>query len=216
MWGLTGIFMRLLPGLSSLAVTTGRLSGSLVVALPIFAISGARRSSLGLAVKNPAAYVLASLLAGYYLLATAAFQLAPVAEVALLLSTPPLFVLALRRIRGDVPKVLEVLGAALAVMGIGFILAPRLALTEGAVNARLIGDTLAVCAALLTASYAYLYRQMAKNNAAPEPSSVTFMTFVLGSSMLIATCSTTRILRCLPWFTLASLASPPPRPGSAH
>ena len=114
MWGLTGIFVRLLPGLSPLAVTTVRLSGSLIVAFPLFAISDAKRSSLKLAVKKPVAYALASLLAGYYLLATAAFQLAPVAEVALLLSTPPLFVLALRRIRGDVPKVLEVLGEAIA------------------------------------------------------------------------------------------------------
>jgi len=169
-----------------LAVTTGRLSGSLVVALPIFAISDARRSSLKLAVKKPSTYTLASLLAGYYLIATAAFQLAPVAEVALLLSTPPLFVLALRRIRGDVPKVPEVLGAGLAATGIVLILAPRLALTERSVHARLIGDTLAVCAALLTACYAYLYRQMAKNDAAPEPLSVTFMTFVLGSAALIA------------------------------
>jgi drug/metabolite transporter (DMT)-like permease len=156
------------------------------VALPIFAISDAKRSSLTLAAKKPVVYALASLLAGYYLLTTAAFQLAPVAEVALLLSTPPLFVLALRRIRGDAPKVLEVLGAALAVAGIVLILAPKLALTERAVNARLIGDTLAVCAALLTAGYAFLYRQMAKNDAAPEPSSVTFMTFLLGSTILIA------------------------------
>ena len=96
MWGLTGIFVRLLPGMSPLAVTTGRLSGALVVALPFFAISDARRSSLRLAVKKPVAYALASLLVGYYLLATAAFQLSPVAEVALLLSTPPLFVLASR------------------------------------------------------------------------------------------------------------------------
>ena len=186
LWGLTGILVRLLPGVPPLAVTTGRLSGSLVVALPIFAISDARRSSLRLAAKKPVVYALASLLAGYYLLATAAFQLAPVSEVALLLSTPPLFVLALRRIRGDVPKVLEVLGAGLAVAGIVLILAPSLALAERAVNARLIGDTLAVCAALLTASYAYLYRQMAENDAAPEPSSVTFMTFLLGSTILIA------------------------------
>ena len=192
MWGLTGIFVRLLPGVSLLAVTTGRLSGSLVVALPIFAISDARRSSLRLAVKKPVAYALASLLAGYYLLATAAFQLAPVAEVALLLSTPPLFVLALRRIRGDVPEVLEVLGAGLAVTGIVLILAPTLALTERPVNARLIGDTLAVCAALLTACYAYLYRQMAKNDAAPEPSGVTFMTFVLGSAVMIVLVSLIR------------------------
>jgi drug/metabolite transporter (DMT)-like permease len=109
-----------------------------------------------------------------------------VAEVALLLSTPPLFVLPLRRIGGDVPKVLEVLGAGLAVAGIVLILAPRLALTEGVVNARLVGDLLAVCAASLTACYAYFYRQMAKCDAAPEPSSVTFITFALGSTVLIA------------------------------
>jgi drug/metabolite transporter (DMT)-like permease len=108
-----------------------------------------------------------------------------VAEVALLLSTPPLFVLALRRIGGDVPRLLEVLGAGLAVTGIVLILAPRL-LAERAVNARLSGDALAVSAALLMACYAYLYRQMAKNDAAPEPSSVTFMTFVLGSVVLLA------------------------------
>ena len=94
--------------------------------------------------------------------------------------------LALRRIRGDVPKVLEVLGAGLPVAGIVLILAPRLALTERAVNARLIGDTLAVCAVLLTACDANLYRRMAKNDAAPEPSSVTFMTFVSGSTILLA------------------------------
>ncbi len=185
MWGLTGIFVRLLPPVSPLALTAGRLGGALIVALPIFATSNAKRSSLMETLKNSFGYVFASLLTGYYLLATAAFQLAPVAEVALLLSTPPLFVLALRRIRGDAPTVFELLGAGLAVAGIVFILAPKLALTERAVNARLIGDTLAVCAALLTASYAYLYRHMAENGAAPEPSSVTFMTFVLGSALLI-------------------------------
>src|SRR5262249_53284450 len=125
------------PGLLQL-LPAGKAGNRLPVSRPAGCLF---LSSLGLAVKNPVAYALASLLAGYYLLATAAFDLAPVAEVALLLSTPPLFALALRRIRGDVPKVLEVSGAALAVTGIGFILAPRLALTGGAFNARLIGDS---------------------------------------------------------------------------
>jgi len=124
MWGLTGIFVRLLPRVSPFAITTGRLMGALVVALPIFVISRAKRSDLKVALKKPVAYALASLLTGYYLLATTAFQLAPVAEVALLLSTPPPFVLALRRIRADVPTVREVLGAGLAVAGIALILVP--------------------------------------------------------------------------------------------
>ena len=79
----------------------------------------------------------------------------------------------------------EVLGASLAVAGIALILAPRLILTERFVNARLTGDVLAICAAVLTALYAYLYRYVAKTDVAPEPTSVTIMTFALGSAVLI-------------------------------
>ena len=186
MWGVTGIFVRLLPPVSPLAVTAGRLGGALIVALPILAISNAKRSSLMETLKNPFGYVLASLLTGYYLLATAAFQLAPVAEVALLLSTPPLFVLALRRVRGDAPTVLELLGAGLAVAGIALILGPRLTVAERFGSRRLLGDVLAICAAVLTALYVYLYRHLAKTRRAPEPTSVTLMTFVLGSVALAA------------------------------
>jgi drug/metabolite transporter (DMT)-like permease len=186
MWGVTGIFVRLLPPVSPVGITAGRLVGALIVALPIFAFSNAKRSRLKEALKSPVGYVLASLLTGYYLLATAAFQLAPVAEVALLLSTPPLFVLALRRIRGDVPAALELLGAGLAVAGIALILGPRLTLAKHFGNRRLVGDVLAICAAVLTALYIYLYRQVARNRKALEPTSVTFMTFALGSVGLIA------------------------------
>jgi drug/metabolite transporter (DMT)-like permease len=184
--GVTGIFVRLLPPVSPLAVTAGRLLGALVVALPIFATSKAKRSGLKQAIKKPVGYVLASLLAGYYLLATAAFQLAPVAEVALLLSTPPLFVLGLRRIRGDAPTALELLGAGLAAAGIALVLGPRLTFAGHFGNPRLVGDVLAICAAVLTALYVYLYRHVANNLSAPDPTSVTFMTFALGSVALIA------------------------------
>ena len=184
--GGTGIFVRVLPPVSPLAVTAGRLLGALVVALPIFATSKAKRSSLKQALKEPVGYVLASLLVGYYLLATAAFQLAPVAEVALLLSTPPLFVLALRRIRGDAPTALELLGGGLAVAGIAMVLGPRLTFAEHYGNTRVVGDVLAMCAAMLTALYVYLYRHVANNLSAPEPTSVTLMTFALGSVVLIA------------------------------
>ena len=192
LWGITGIFVRLLPPVSPVSITAGRLVGALIVALPIYAFSNARRSALKEALKNPVGYVLASLLTGYYLLATAAFQLAPVAEVALLLSTPPLFVLVLRRIRGDVPAALELLGAGLAVAGIALILGPRLTLAERVGSHRLIGDVLAICAAILTALYIHLYRQVATNLKALEPTSVTFMTFALGSVALIAVGSVVR------------------------
>jgi drug/metabolite transporter (DMT)-like permease len=72
MWGLTGIFVRLLPPVSPLALTAGRLGGALFVALPIFAASNAKRAGLLETLKNSFGYVFASLLTGYYLLATAA------------------------------------------------------------------------------------------------------------------------------------------------
>jgi drug/metabolite transporter, DME family len=89
-WGVKGILVRLLPPVSPLAITGGRLVGALIVALPIFATCKTKRSGLKKALKNPVGYVHVSFLTDYYLLATAAFQLAPVAEVALLLSTQPL------------------------------------------------------------------------------------------------------------------------------
>jgi drug/metabolite transporter, DME family len=186
MWGLTGIFVRLLPALSPIAITSGRLLIALVSTLPILAIYAAHRHDLKRALTRPIAYALACLLVGYYLLATASFQLAPVAEVALLLSTPPLFVLTLRRLQGDVPTRLEIIGAIVSVTGIALILAPRLTLMEGFAKAHLFGDALAICAAALTALYAFLYRQLAIHDIAPEPTSVTFLTFLLGAAVLIS------------------------------
>ena len=126
MWGLTGIFVRLLPPLSPLAITSGRLSVAFASTLPILVIYAAHRRELKRVFTRPIAYALACLLVSYYLLATASFQLAPVAEVALLLSTPPLFVLTLRRLHGDAPTHLEIIGAVSSVTGIALILAPQL------------------------------------------------------------------------------------------
>jgi drug/metabolite transporter, DME family len=187
LWGLTGIFVRLLPPIAPVAVTAGRLMIALAVALPLLAFWEGGRQALRGALGHPPAYLLALLLAGYYLLATAAFQMAPVAEVALLLSTPPLFVLAYRRLRGERPAGNELAGALLAVAGMGVILAPNLSLTDATDaigQARLLGDGLAICAAALTAGYALLFRSLAERASAPSALGVTFLTFLLGSAAL--------------------------------
>jgi drug/metabolite transporter (DMT)-like permease len=187
LWGLTGIFVRLLPPIAPVAVTAGRLMVALVVALPLLAFWDAGRQGMRNALGHPLAYLLALLLAGYYLLATAAFQMAPVAEVALLLSTPPLFVLTYRRLRGDRPAGNELAGALLAVAGMGVILAPRLSLADAvdaADHARLLGDSLAIGAAALTAGYAWLFRRLAARAIAPSALGVTFLTLLLGSVVL--------------------------------
>ena len=184
MWGLTGIFVRLLPHLSPLTVTAGRLLIALVVAVPVLVLYRGSRQSFKSVLVRPIAYIFALLLAAYYLLATAAFQMAPVAEVALLLSTTPLFVLAFRSVRGDIPTRTEIGGALLAMTGIAIILAPKLSFAAGMPIHHLTGNVLAMCAAGLTAFYAYMYRILSVRGVAPETMGVSLLTFAMGGIVL--------------------------------
>lgn len=186
LWGLTGVFVRLLPPLSPVTITASRLLISLAIAVVFLLLMRNVRSSFIKSLHIPAAYLLALLLGAYYFLATAAFQLAPVAEVALLLSTPPLFVLLLRRLRGDHPSRQEVGGALLAVAGIALIMTPGLLGGATLHEARLHGDLLAICAALMTGVYAFYYRCLAQQQRAPDSIGVTVLTFALGSVILVA------------------------------
>lgn len=184
MWGLTGVFVRLLPTLSPLTATAGRLLIALVVAVPVLVLHRGSRQSFKSVLARPIAYVFALLLAAYYLLATAAFQLAPVAEVALLLSTTPLFVLAFRSVLGDIPRRTEIGGALLAMTGIAIILAPKIFFAGGMPIHHLAGSALAMCAAGVTAFYAYMYRMLSARGVAPETMGVSLLTFATGGIVL--------------------------------
>src|SRR5690606_23879914 len=73
LWGLTGVFVRLLPSLPPLTLTALRLAIAFAVLLPMLGLAPTMRRALGIVAKQASAYALASLLVGYYLLATAAF-----------------------------------------------------------------------------------------------------------------------------------------------
>ena len=184
-WGLTGIFVRLLPTLSSLTITAGRLLIGLAAALPFVFFVGDTRRGVRAALSQPLAYFLASLLAGYYLLATAAFQMAPVAEAALLLNTPPLFVIAFRWIQGRPPLRAEIGGALLAMCGMAMILVPKMTISGGTPGNALYGQVCAIAAAALTALYATIYRDLAAPARAPDAGALAVLTFAIGSIVLI-------------------------------
>lgn len=184
MWGLTGIFVRLLPPISPVAITAGRLLIALVVVLPAVFVFPRLRQGLRASLANPLAWRLSLLLAVYYLLATSAFQLAPVAEVALLVATPPLFVLLFRRLGGDRPARGELIGALIALAGIGVIMLPRLSQGAGASTHHLSGDLLALAAAAATAWYAFSYRRVAVSGAAPDIGGVMLLTLIAGGGIL--------------------------------
>lgn len=177
--------MRLLPALSPLQLVAGRLLFALAAALPALAIP-ALRAQLRDAARRPTAWALAALMSAYYLLAVAAFRLAPVADVALLLATAPLCALGLRRLRGVSATAAERGGAGLALLGVGLTLVPSLrGLTTGGAT-RLAGDALALAAAALSAAYALRFRAAQGANAAPAPFGVAMLTFALGATALAA------------------------------
>jgi drug/metabolite transporter, DME family len=57
-------------------------------------------------------------------------------------------------------------------------------LVAGLAKAHLFGDAFAICAAATTAFYALLYRHLQTHDVAPEPTSLTFLTFLLGAGVL--------------------------------
>lgn len=184
-WGLTGIFVFLLPPVSAFYIAGGRLLLGLFCVLPALLLSATSRDALFDAARRPVAYVFAGLLSIYYLSATSGFQHAPVAEVALLLCVAPIFVLLLRRLRGDVPSRREVGGAVLALIGLAWILAPRLAGSNSTHDNHLLGDALAIAAAACTALYADAYARLHKRGLSPDPFGTTCLTLIVGSVVLL-------------------------------
>ncbi|KXI29880.1 DMT family transporter [Paraglaciecola hydrolytica] len=190
-WGLTGIFIRLLPPVSPVLVASLRLFVALLVTLPFIFLLQNRQHGFALVCKRPIAYVLALLLVAYYLLATIAFQVAPVAEVALLLSTAPLFVLALRWMYGTKPAVVEVVGALLALSGMIVIMSPQIINSGHLSWQQVLGDIAAIMAAIMTALYAFWFKKLAEQGKAPEASGVALLTFAMGSIILALLVATT-------------------------
>lgn len=185
-WGVTGIFVFLLPPVSAFYIAGGRLLLGLFCVLPWLLFSPTSRAAVQDAMRRPIAYAFAALLSLYYLTATSGFQHAPVAEVALLLCVAPVFVLLLRQLRGDTPSRREIGGATLALIGLAWILWPRLAGNDsGAHENHLLGDLLAITAAACTALYADNYARLHRRGQAPDPFGTTCLTLLVGSIALL-------------------------------
>ena len=183
-WGLTGIFIRWLDGLSATAITSGRLFIALVIVVPFLLFSRASRASFRTDLFNPWAWILSSLLTMYYIAAVTAFQAAPVADVALLISSSPLFVLVYQIIFGISLRRLEVLGAIFGISGIALITLLDTNSSSPVWNNRIMGDVFALFAASATAAYAAVYRAAAHRDTAPKASNVAVMTFAIGGTLL--------------------------------
>jgi drug/metabolite transporter (DMT)-like permease len=184
-WGMVGTLVRSIPALGPIELVAGRLAFALAGAVPVLAF-GVPRAAVRGAAADARAWALAALMVAYYALAVAAFRLAPVADVALLLATAPLCALGLRRLRGERATPRERGGALVALCGVAVTLVPSVqAATTAGAGARLLGDALGLAAAAASAGYALGYRRaQLRARAAPHPFGVAVLTFAVGVGAL--------------------------------
>lgn len=188
-WGMVGIWVRLLP-LPALFITGARLLIAFAGLLPFVLLSPARVRAFPQALRNRWSWFLAAALVAYYVLAVTAFQFGTVAEIGLFVGTSPAFILITRLARRQPISRREWIGAAIASVGIAFVLGPKIAAANAGLMHRLIGDLLALASAAMSAIYAGTFRALhedeREDNPAPEPMDVALIAMVVGGTLLTA------------------------------
>jgi drug/metabolite transporter (DMT)-like permease len=182
-WGMTGVFVRWLPGWSPFLVMVGRFLVAMIVMLPILLLTPGIRNNLTRSLATPLIWGLSLPAIGAYLFGTTAFQMAPVGEVTLLCTTSPLFVIAYKYVVRSLIKRSESFGMLLATVGVSLIMFPQLSIDQTPSWQAIAGYLLALGAAGLLALYAYWFNALAKQDIAPKSIVVVFVTFFLGSML---------------------------------
>lgn len=197
-WGAAGSFVRLLllrlPSefpLVSLAVLGGRLAASFIFLAALLVVFQSRqiKSEIAPALRRSETWIAGGFQFVYYLLAVIAFTLAPISEIALCASTAPLWVLGIRRLRAQPVSSREVIGAAVALAGVGVIVLPNLLrpVVAGEPDAfphRVWGNILSLASAVVTAVYALYQRRFMSRERPIEPRALSLVTFALGTPLV--------------------------------
>lgn len=179
-WGMVGIFVRWLPGWSPFAVLAGRFLVATAAMLPILFLTPSVRFEFTHSLRISQTWWLSLLAIGGYVLGTTAFQMAPVGEVTLLITTSPLFVIAYKYFVGLRIKRSEGIGMLLAIVGASFILLPQLSAGGVASWQAMTGYLLALGAAGMLALYTLWFSTLTRQGIAPKSISVVFVTCLVG------------------------------------
>ncbi|MGI8934250.1 MAG: DMT family transporter [Phormidesmis sp.] len=179
-WGLTGSFIKLLPGFSTVEVLAVRILLAFAVTLPIFLVQpGLLSASLAL-VRRPVGILLSSLMVFYYLFAVRAFQLAPVSDVTLMVGLSPILGLAFKLLTRKALVRSEIVGALTAFAGLLLFVLPKLQGAAGDRKTYLTGLCFAALAACVSLGYAALFKHCAASISL-SPIAVSCTTFAIGS-----------------------------------
>ncbi len=181
-WATAGIFIRQLPGWSPFAILAGRfLVGAIALSPVIFASS--IRSDLFRSVQKPDIWLLSLPMIFGYLLGTTAFQLAPVGEATLLISTSPLFIVAYRLLAKIPIRRGEGLGTLLAIAGVWLMVLPLLVGDRALPVQTAIGYFFALSAAACLAIYILWFGALAQRGTTFRSINVVFVTCLLGFTL---------------------------------
>jgi drug/metabolite transporter (DMT)-like permease len=208
-WSFPGVFVRCMPQLNPWTIATLRLSVGFLVLLPIVLIGGGGREFLA-ALGRPAHWLLASFMFVYYMMATAAFQNAPVGEVALLIASAPALALPMRWIVDGRPNRFDIAGTAIALVGVALVLRPGG--EHEHFDHPFLGSLFALIAATCAALFAVGTRLITDRGQAPMNLSIPTMTLAIGPlafpfTLLLGKASglsDPRTLWCLPMGALST------------
>lgn len=186
-WGLTGIFIRLLDPILSIDVLFGRLFLSFFLLLLIVTAYRNYRKLLLIDCKLLITWRLSFLQFIYFSSATFAFKFAPIGDIALLISTSPVFILVLIYFgKTHITKV-DIFGVLLSIFGVAIIIVGGHS-ENVIINIwpnRFIGDFLALCGAFSIGVYALNYKIAAEQNKHPSAISVALIACLIGSFVLV-------------------------------
>lgn len=184
-WGMAGIFIKLLPGISAFSIVAVRLALALIIIIPILLFQNnlfARIKEL----RNLKVWLLSLIMLGCYIFGTIAFQFSSVGEVALLMTTAPFFVILFKFSRREKIYRNEYQGALIAFLGICFVIFPSITLGSSILRQHVVGNLLALLVSILFAIYAIWFRFLNEYSKAPSSMAVALGTFILGSSAFLS------------------------------
>ena len=193
-WGLTGILVRLLHGVPTLAIVAVRLLVAALVLLPWALLR--RRRPAGDAC-NPWALAMGA----YYVLATEAFVRAPVVDVTLLVGMSPVLAVSFEWARGRPVSRAQAIGAIVSVAGLLLFLRPAAGIEVG----RVLGYAFALGAAVTSAAYAVGLRAQAQAGRTPDALLLTIVACVTGAIASAALLAAGGVSDATPWPNAAQL-----------
>jgi len=183
-WGMAGLFIKTLPAVSVLWISSIR-SIIAVCVLLIFVLSQSNLRPILRKLNTQLNWELAFYTAAFYFLAVMAYQWATVAEAALVLSITPLFVLGWSVIKGQTPAAKDTIGSLVAMLGILFIFWPRLEFDLQESSTQLLGLLAALFGALIIAIFVLRMRYLETENRQPDVWGINILAFLILSIPLV-------------------------------